>query len=103
MNEMHENSNAASESDINLHRVYTGRERRGATQQNTVELIMISDADTGCSAARQIPNSKLLTRSIYNVLTQSSNDLQCFVASSGDTMWQQKHGKCEVKKSGHGK
>ncbi len=26
-----------------------------------------------------------------------------FVVSSVDTMWQQKHGECEEKKSGHGK
>ncbi len=54
-------------------------------------------------AARQIPNSKLLTRTIYYVLTQSSNDLQCFVASSVDTMWQQKTWQVWSKKSGHGK
>ncbi len=35
----HKNSNAASESDINLHRVYTGRDRRGVMQKNTIELI----------------------------------------------------------------
>ncbi len=29
-----ENSNAASESDINLHHVYTGRELRNATKYN---------------------------------------------------------------------
>ncbi len=37
----------------------------GAVQQNTIELIIISDAVyTGCGTARQIPNSKLLPRSI---------------------------------------
>ncbi len=49
------------------------------------------------------PDSKLLTRSIYDELTQSSNDLQCFDASSVDTKWQQNHDKCEVKKSRQGK
>ncbi len=38
-------------------------------------------------AARQIPDSKLLTRSIYDILTQSSNDLQCFVGSSVDSYY----------------
>ncbi len=39
-------------------------------------------------AAQQIPENKLLPCSIYDVqsLTQSSNDLQCFVAYSVDTM-----------------
>ncbi len=41
-------------------------------------LIIISDAVyTGCRAAtRQIPDSKLLPRSIYDILTQISNDFQ---------------------------
>ncbi len=69
----HENSNAVSERDINLHRVYTGRERRDATKYNRTYYNW------------QISDSKLLTSSIYDILTQSSKDLQ-------------KHGKCEVKK-----
>lgn len=40
----------------------------------TIEPIIFSDAFyTGC---RQIPNSKLLPRAIYDVLAQHSNDLQ---------------------------
>ncbi len=54
--------------------VYTGC---GAARQNTVELIIIRDAVyTRYGAARQIPDSKLLPRSIHDVLTQSSNDMQ---------------------------
>ncbi len=30
----HENSNAASESDINLHHVYTGREQHGTVRRD---------------------------------------------------------------------
>ncbi len=43
-----------------------------------IELIIISDAVyTGCRAAtQQIPDSKLLPRSIYDILTQISNDFQ---------------------------
>ncbi len=50
----------------------------GKPRQNTIELIIISDAVyTGCCAAtRQIPDSKLLPRSIYDILTQISNDFQ---------------------------
>ncbi len=67
-------------------------------------IILISDAVyTGCGRYATNPDSKLLIHSIYDVLSQSSNDLQCFVTSSVDTMGQQKHGKCEVRKSGHGK
>ncbi len=47
----HENSNAASESEINLHRVYTGREQRGATQQNTIDIIISDAVYTGRGAA----------------------------------------------------
>ncbi len=48
-----------------------------AARQNTIEVIIISDAVyTGCCAVRQIPNRKLLPRSIYDVLTQISNDFQ---------------------------
>ncbi len=86
----HKNSKAASESDINLHCVYNGHERRDATKYK--RSIIISDAGyTGY--ARQIPDSKLLPRSIYDVLslTQSSNDLQCFVRSSVDTMYNSKY------------
>ncbi len=73
-----------------LHRVYTGRERRSTAWQNTVvnrtQYIIISDAVyTECSAGRQIPDSKLMPRFIYDVLTQSSNDFNGrFVASSVD-------------------
>ncbi len=81
----YENSNAASESDINLHHVYTGRERCDATKYNGttdlyimfsiidqwIELIIISDAVyTGCGTAWQIPDSKLLTRSIWHTDTK---------------------------------
>ncbi len=46
-------------------------------QKNTIEVIIISDAVyTGCCAARQIPDRKLLPHSIYDVLTQISNDFQ---------------------------
>ncbi len=46
-------------------------------RQNTIEVIIISDAVyTGCCAARQISKSKLLLRSIYDVLTQILNDFQ---------------------------
>ncbi len=47
-------------------------------QPNTIELSIISDAVyTGSHAAtRQIPDSKLLLRSIYDILTQISNDFQ---------------------------
>ncbi len=48
-----------------------------AARQNTIEVILISDAVyTGCGATRQIPSKKLLPRSIYDVLTQISNDIQ---------------------------
>ncbi len=44
---------------------------------NKANLIIISDAVyTGCGTARQIPDSKLLPRSIYDVLTHISNDFQ---------------------------
>ncbi len=76
-NNVHENSNAASESDINLHRA-TRREWRGTTKYN------ITYYNQWCclhwmlrSAVLTIPDSILLTRSIYDVLTHSSNDLQC--------------------------
>ncbi len=47
----------------------------GTARQNTIELIIISDAVyTGCRAATwQIPDSKLLPRSIYDILTQILN------------------------------
>ncbi len=79
----HENSNAASESDINLHRVYTGHERRN---KNTIELIISDALYTGCGAALRDKSPTVLPRSIYDILTQSSNDLQYFVTSSVDTM-----------------
>ncbi len=49
-----------------------------AVQQNTIEHIIISEAVyTGWhSTTWQIPESKLMPRSINDVLTQSSNDLQ---------------------------
>ncbi len=51
--------------------------RTRAAWQNTIEVIIISDAVyTGCCAARKIPDRKLLPRSIYDVLTQISNDFQ---------------------------
>ncbi len=83
----HENSTAASESFINLHRVYTGREWRDSTKYNTTYIIISDAVYTGWTL-----------EPIYDVLTQSSNYLQCFVTSSVYTMWSQKHGKCEVKK-----
>ncbi len=47
------------------HCVYTGCERR-----DNIGPIMISDAVyTGCGAARQIPDGKLMIPSIYDVLT----------------------------------
>ncbi len=48
----------------------------GAPWQNTIELIIISRAVyTGCRAVtQQIPDSKLLPRSINDILTQISND-----------------------------
>ncbi len=53
-----------------LHRVYTGR-------QNTIEVIIFRDAVyIGCRTVRQIPDRKLLLHSIYDVLTQISNDFQ---------------------------
>ncbi len=53
-----------------LHRMRT-------TWQNTKEVIIFSDAVyTGCCAARHISDRKLLPRSIYDVLTQISNDFQ---------------------------
>ncbi len=68
----HENSNTASESGINLHCVYTRRERRGATKYNR------NYSNQRCCLhwmwrSVKNPNSKLLTHSIYDVLTQSSN------------------------------
>ncbi len=51
--------------------------RTRAARQNTIEVIIISDAVyTGCCAARQISVRELLLRSIYDVLTQISNDFQ---------------------------
>ncbi len=49
-----------------------------AVRQNTVELIIISDAVyIGCrSVTRQIPENKLLPRFIYDILTQMSNYFQ---------------------------
>ncbi len=45
--------------------------RMRVAQQNTIEVIITSDAVyTGCCAARQISNRKLLPCSIYDVLTQ---------------------------------
>ncbi len=42
---------------------------------------------TGCSTARQIPDSKLMPRFIYDVLTQSSNDFNGrFIESSVDRL-----------------
>ncbi len=61
----HENSKAASESDINLHRVYTARERHDATQQNTIALIIISDAVSTLDAAQR---DKSLTENCCRVL-----------------------------------
>ncbi len=56
-----------------LHRVHQMR----AARQNTIEVIIICDAlYTGCCAARQIPDRKLLPYSIYDMLTQISNDFQ---------------------------
>ncbi len=60
----------------------------GTAWQNTIELIIISDAVyTGYRATtRQIPDSKLLPRSIYDILTQISNDFQwslCTVQCQG--------------------
>ncbi len=63
--------------------------RTRSARQNTIEVIIISDAVyTGCCAVRQIPNRKLLPRSIYDMLT---NDFQwslyrCCDASSVDTV-----------------
>ncbi len=46
-------------------------------QQYTIEVLIISDAVyTGCYAVQQIPDRKLLQRSVYDVLTQISNDFQ---------------------------
>ncbi len=51
--------------------------RMWATWQNTKEVIIFSDAVyTGCCATWHISNRKLLPRSIYDVLTQISNDFQ---------------------------
>ncbi len=51
--------------------------RTWAACQNTIEVIIISDAVyTGCCAAQQISDRKLLLHSIYDVLTQISNDFQ---------------------------
>ncbi len=51
--------------------------RTRAARQNIIEVIIISDAVyTGCCAARQISDRKLLPRSIYEVLTQIWNDFQ---------------------------
>ncbi len=57
---------------------YRTPDASGAARQNTIELIIISDAVySWCLAVtRQIPDSKLLPRSIYDVLTQISNDFQ---------------------------
>ncbi len=54
------------------------RDMSAAARQNTIKLIIISDAVyTGCRAVtRQIPDSKLLLHSIYDILTQISNDFQ---------------------------
>ncbi len=51
--------------------------RMRAAQQNTLEVIIISDAVyTGCCAARQNGDRKLLPRSVYDMLTQISNNFQ---------------------------
>ncbi len=51
--------------------------RTWAALQNTIKVIIISDAVyTGCCTAQQISNRKLLPHSIYDVLTQISNDFQ---------------------------
>ncbi len=51
--------------------------RTRAVRQNTIEVIIISDAVyIGCCAARQISDRKLLPCSIYDVLTQILNDFQ---------------------------
>ncbi len=51
--------------------------RTRAARKNIIEVIIISDAVyTGCCAVQQIPDRKLLPRSIYDVLTQISNDFQ---------------------------
>ncbi len=48
-----------------------------AVRQNTIEVIIISDAVyTKCCAVWQIPDRKLLPHSIYDMLTQISNDFQ---------------------------
>ncbi len=50
-----------------LNRVCTGREWHSVAQQNIMESIIISDAVyTGCGAMQQIPDSKLMLRSIYD-------------------------------------
>ncbi len=51
--------------------------RMRAAQKNTLEVIIFSDAVyTGCCAAQQNTDIKLLSRSIYDVLTQISNNFQ---------------------------
>ncbi len=48
-----------------------------AARQNTTEVIIISDnVYTGCCAALQISNRKLLPHYVYDILTQISNDFQ---------------------------
>ncbi len=52
------------------HNTVSTPDTSGAALQNTIELIIISDAVyTGWDTTRQILNSKLLPRSIYDVLT----------------------------------
>ncbi len=51
--------------------------QKRVAQQNTLEVIIISDAAyTGCCAAPQISDRKLLPHSIHDVLTQISNYFQ---------------------------
>ncbi len=52
--------------------------RMRVARKNTIEVIIISDAlYTGCCVAqKKISDRKLLPRSIYDVLTQISNDFQ---------------------------
>ncbi len=52
----------------------------GAARQNTIELIIRDAVYTGCCAATwQIPYSKLLPRSIHDILTQLSSVDNCRV------------------------
>ncbi len=58
----------------------------GATKYNRTQHIKISDVDyTGCSEVRQIPDSKLMARLIYDMLTQMVFNGR-FVASNVDRL-----------------